>query len=259
MQERLSFYVKRDSPFHRLNPLTKLSLALGLTLIAFISPWYWTPVALIVLVIIPLTVVARVYVEYFRTALRLILPAAGFLFLMQGLFQPVGSDYLFRFYFLHPTRESVAFAFANATRIFAMVSSFTLFLLTTHPSELMGDLTRRGLPSQFAYVIISTIQILPQMRAKAQTIIAAQRSRGLNTEGGFFKRIGALTPLVGPLVFGSLVEVEERAIAIEARGFTSPHQKTSLREIPDRGFDRVVRWVLWLAVLAVLVVRLWPS
>lgn len=259
MQERLSFYVKRDSPFHRLNPLTKLTLALGLTFIAFLSPWYWTPLALIVLVIVPLTVAARVYREYFATALRLILPATGFLFVMQALFQPVGREYIFQFWFLHVTPESLAVAFANATRIFAMVSSFTLFLLTTHPSELMGDLTRRGLPSQFAYVIISTIQILPQMRAKAQTIIAAQRSRGLDTEGSFFKRVGALVPLVGPLVFGSLVEVEERAIAIEARGFTSTREKTSLSEIPDRGFDKAVRWVLGLLVVGVLVVRLWPS
>ena len=69
------------------------------------------------------------------------------------------------------------FALRNAMRIIVMVSSFTLFLLTTHPSELMSDLTRRGLPGQFAYVIISTLQIIPQMQAKAQTIIAAQRSR----------------------------------------------------------------------------------
>ena len=140
-----------------------------------------------------------------------------------------------------------------------MVSSFTLFLLTTHPSELMSDLTRRGLPSQFAYVIISTIQIIPQMQAKAQTIITAQRSRGLNTEGSFAKRVGALLPLVRPLVFGSLVEVEERAIAIEARGFTSTHQKTSLREIPDSRFDKGARWMLLLGVLAVIAARIWLS
>ena len=178
---------------------------------------------------------------------------------MQALFQPVGKTVIFQLWFLHVTRESLAFAFTNATRIFAMVSSFTLFLLTTHPSELMSDLTRRGLPSQFAYVIISTIQIIPQMRSKAQTIIAAQRSRGLETEGSFSRRIRALVPLVSPLVFGSLVEVEERAIAIEARGFTERRRKTSLRDIPDSSFDKVLRWILWLIVLGVLVLRLWPS
>ena len=259
MHERLSFYVKRDSPIHRLNPLTKAIVALGLTLIAFLSPWYWTPHIIVLLVIIPLSFAGKVQREYFYAAFRIILPAAGFLFLMQAFFQPIGKDYLFEIWFLHITPESLAFAFANASRIFAMVSSFTIFLLTTHPSELMSDLTHRGLPSQFAYVIISTIQIIPQMQAKAQTIIAAQRSRGLDTEGSFVKRVGALVPLVGPLVFGSLVEVEERAIAIEARGFTSSHPKTSLREIPDSSLDRLIRWLLGILVIIALGLRLWPS
>jgi len=150
-------------------------------------------------------------------------------------------------------------AFANASRIFVMISAFTIFMLTTHPSELMGDLTRRGLPGQFAYVIISTLQIIPQMQAKAATIIAAQRSRGLDTESSFRRRIGALVPLVGPLVFGSLVEVEERAIAIEARGFTSSRKKTFLKEIPDSSLDRVLRWGLLLLIVAVIVSRVWLS
>jgi energy-coupling factor transport system permease protein len=259
MHERLSFYVKRDSRLHRLNPLTKVILAMALTLAGFLSPWYWTPDLVILAVILPLSFLGRVQREFFNAAVRLLVPVASFLFLMQAFFQPVGKDYIFQFWFLHVTMESLAFAFQNATRIFAMVSSFTLFLLTTHPSELMSDLTRRGLPSQFAYVIISTIQIIPQMQAKAQTIIAAQRSRGLDTEGNFIKRVGALLPLVGPLVFGSLVEVEERAIAIEARGFSSPRPKTFLREIPDAAFDRALRWFLILLVAAIIAVRIWLS
>ena len=59
MQERLSFYVKRDSPLHRLNPLTKLSLALGFTMVSFLSPWYWTPHVVILLAIIPLSFLGR--------------------------------------------------------------------------------------------------------------------------------------------------------------------------------------------------------
>ncbi len=259
MHERLSFFVKRDSLIHRLNPLTKIVLVLAFILVAFISPYFWTPSLLIIFGIIPLSYLGGVVRSYFRAALRIILPAAGFLFIMQALFQPLGGEELFRIWFLHPTRESLEFAFVNATRIFVMVSSFTIFLLTTHPSELMSDLTRRGLPGQFAYVIISTLQILPQMQAKAQTIIAAQRARGLDTESSFFKRAGSLFPLVGPLVFGSLVEVEERAIAIEARGFTSTRVKTSLHEIPDTTADKLLRWALATFILAALALRLWLS
>jgi energy-coupling factor transport system permease protein len=259
MHERLSFYVKRNSALHRLNPLTKLTLVLGLLLISFLSPWYWTPHILLLIVIIPLGFVGKVNREFFRAFLGLILPAASFLFFMQAFFQPIGDTVIFKIWFLDITRESLLFAFRNAMRIAVMVSSFTLFLLTTHPSELMSDLTRRGLPGQFAYVIISTLQILPQMQAKAQTIIAAQRSRGLDTQSSFLRRVGSLGPLVGPLVFGSLVEVEERAIAIEARGFTSTHMKTSLYDIPDTNVDRTIRWVLILLVIITIALKLWLS
>ena len=259
MHERLSFFVKRDSLLHRLNPLSKLTLVFSIVLISFLSPFYWLPHLVIVLVILPLCILGRILREYLTATVRLIVPAAGFLFVMQALFQPLEGRELFRIWFLHPTQESVMFAFANATRIFVMVSSFTIFLLSTHPSELMSDLTRRGLPGQFAYVIISTLQILPQMQAKAQTIISAQRARGLDTESTFLKRAGSLLPLVGPLVFGSLVEVEERAIAIEARGFTSTHAKTSLYEVPDTNVDKTIRWALISLIILSLAARLWLS
>ena len=259
MHERLSFYVKRDSFLHNLNPLTKIILALSIILISIFSPWYWMSHILLLLVIVPLGFAGKVAREYFTSAIRLIIPAAGFIFLMQAFFQPIGDTIIFQFWFLDITQESLSFAFRIATRITVMISAFTLFLLTTHPSELMSDLTRRGLPPQFAYVIISTLQILPQMQAKAQTIIAAQQSRGLDTESTFLKRAGSVVPLVSPLVFGSLVEVEERAIAIEARGFTSKKAKTSLHEIPDSRLDQVIRWGLVILVVVSIVLKIWLS
>jgi energy-coupling factor transport system permease protein len=259
MHDRLSFYFYRDSIIHRLNPLTKLALVFGLILISFISPFYWTSVSLILAVIIPLIFIGKVTREYLNAMVHIILPATMFIFVMQSLFQPLGGQELFRVWFLHPTLESTSFAFRNASRVFAIASSFTIFLLTTHPRELMTDLTRRGLPPQIAYVIISTLQILPQMQAKAQTIIAAQRSRGLDTQSSFFRRIGSLVPLVAPLVFGSLVEVEERAIAIEARGFASTRQKTSLHDVPDTHIDRGLRWILAALVVIALASRIWLS
>jgi len=259
MHDRLSFYYYRDSILHKLNPLTKIALVFGLILISFISPFYWTSAILILAAVIPLSFIGKVPREYFKAITRIIIPATIFLFVMQALFQPLEGKELFRLWFLHPTVESTLFAFRNASRIFAVASSFTIFLLTTHPRELMSDLTRRGLPPQIAYVIISTLQILPQMQAKAQTIIAAQRSRGLDTQSSFLRRVGSLGPLVGPLVFGSLVEVEERAIAIEARGFTSTNVKTSLYEIPDTSLDRTIRWIITLLVILTLVLKLWLS
>jgi len=259
MHERLSFFVKQDSLIHRLNPMTKVVTAISFVLISFFSPWYWMPQGVFIIGIIPLSLIAKVARAYWNFFFKVILPTVGFLFIMQALFLPESSIVIIKVLGLDVTNASLQLAFRNATRIAVMISSFTILLLTTHPSELMSDLTRRGLPGQFAYVIISSLQIIPQMQAKAQTIIAAQRSRGLDTQGSFLKRVGAIVPLVGPLVFGSLVEVEERAIAIEARGFTSKNTKTSLQDVPDRSSDRIIRWTLAILVIITITLKLWLS
>jgi energy-coupling factor transport system permease protein len=242
---------------HQLNPLTKVVLVFSIILVAFLSPIRWTAPIVIVLVITPLSFLGNIQREYLGAAARLILPVVGFIFVMQSFFLPGGKTVLFEFWIFRLTLETLIQAFITVARIFTMISAFMLLILTTHPSQLMGDLTRRGLPGQFAYVIVSTLQIIPQMQAKAQTILAAQRSRGLETQGSFVRRVQSLVPLVGPLVFGSLVEVEERAIAIEARGFTSSTPKTSFHDIPDTSLDRTFRWILGILVLIVLLSRIW--
>ena len=252
-----SFFVPAKSFLHSLNPLTKLTLVFAMIALAFFSLQWIAPA--LILPVFFMGFIGKVQKQYLNVFTKLILPAIGFMFIMQSAFLPDGETILFSFGRFDVSLETVSTAFLTVSRIFVMVSSFTLLLLTTHPSELMSDLTRRGLPPQFAYVIISTLQILPQMQAKAQTIIAAQRSRGLDTQSSFLKRVGSLVPLVGPLVFCSLVEVEERAIAIEARGFSSTHVKTSLHDIPDTGMDKVIRWFLVALVIIALASKIWLS
>ena len=252
-----SFFVPVNSSLHRLNPLTKLTYVFAMIIPAFISLPKLAPILVIPIFIA--VMVGRVHRQYLSLLIKLVLPTILFMFIMQSLFLPGGETLLFTVGIFEVYRETALSAFLTVSRIFVMISSFAILLLTTHPSELMSDLTRRGLPAQFAYVIISTLQILPQMQAKAQTIISAQRSRGLDTESSFLRRMGSLTPLIGPLVFGSLAEVEERAIAIEARGFTSKKIKTSLYEIPDRSSDQIIRWGLIILVVISIVLKIWLS
>jgi len=252
-----SFFVPAKSFLHSLNPLTKLTLVFAVIATSFFSLPWMAPALLVP--VFCLGFIGKVQRQYLNVIARLILPTVVFMFVMQSVFLPIGDTVLLSLGTLDVTAEAVRAAFLTVSRIFVMISSFTLLLLTTHPSELMSDLTQRGLPPQFAYVILSTLQILPQMQAKAQTIIAAQRSRGLDTQSTLLKRIGSLGPLVGPLVFGSLVEVEERAIAIEARGFTSTRAKTFLHDIPDTRLDKSIRWMLVALIVIAIALRIWLS
>ncbi len=257
MQDKLSFFIQRNSPLHRLNPLTKLTLTFCLILIGFLAPSYWAATTLFVFILIPLSFWGQVGPEFTRTTLRLILPLTAFLFVMQGLFYPGGQTVLVSFWIFSVKLEGLQFAYLTASRVMTMVGSFLLLLLSTHPSTLMTALTQRGVSPSLTYIIVSTLQILPQMRNKASTIIDAQRSRGLETQGGIRQRIGALLPLVGPLVFGSLVDVEERAIAIEARAFKAKRTKTSLIEIPDSPRQSAFRLSLIILTVLVIGLKLW--
>jgi energy-coupling factor transport system permease protein len=148
--------------------------------------------------------------------------------------------------------EGLFLAIKSAGRIVFILADFVLFSLTTRPDTLMISLKQSGLPNGLAYIIVTTLQLVPQFVIKANTILDAQRSRGLETQGNIITRARALLPLVLPLVLGSLLEVEERAIAIEARAFNSNRVETSLLEIPDSQNQKFAR--IGLVVVTVLVV-----
>ena len=254
-----TFYVDRPSPLHGLNPLTKLVGALTLILLAFLWPSFWLPTLLFLLIIGPLSLLGRVGPDFLRAVARIFGTVGLLLIILQMLFYPYGDTILFRLWFLEGTLEGLRRGYLLASRLGVLVGAFTLMLLTTHPSTLMRDLSRRGLPAAIAYIVTSAFQIAPEIEARASRIIDAQRARGLETEGGLRRRIGALLPLVAPLVFSSLVDVEERTIAIEARAFSTPGRKTTLVEIPDRGWERVLRWIGFLLIIVAVVARLWLS
>jgi energy-coupling factor transport system permease protein len=138
-----------------------------------------------------------------------------------------------------------------------VVGSFLLLSLTVRPDRLMIALQQRGIPNALTYIILPTIQIIPHFRAKANTILDAQRARGLETEGSLRKRVRALAPLAVPLVLGSIIDIEERAIALEARAFSRHGPKTSLMVLMDSRPQAVVRWLLLAGMVLLMTLGFW--
>lgn len=114
----------------------------------------------------------------------------------------------------------------------------------------------RGLSRKLGFVVLMTMQIIPQMQARALAILDAQRSRGLETEGRLLRRFRAYLPLVGPLVIGSIISLETRSLAIEARGFSSSARRVRVEEIPDSRGEHIVRWAAAALTLALVGWRL---
>ena len=249
-----TLYLHRNSKLHALHPLTKLSLT-ALCLVAAITlPNLWFVLGVYFLVLIPLAAWGYVLKPFLKSSLILIWPFALSLFLIQGFFSP-GEHVLLVLGPLTLKAEGVWLAARFTTRILVWLGAATLLMLVTRPDKLMLALTERGLPRNIAYIILSSLQIIPRFQGKAQTILDAQRARGLETEGTLIHRLRMLVPLVTPLILSSLVDLDERAIALEARAFNRSGPKTSLFPLEDTPRQRIVRWSL--VALIIVLMAIW--
>ena len=251
----MAFYQAGDSRVHRLNPVTKLVFALVLIIAAFAVNVVWWPAVLWV-VLLPAVAVSGVFRPFIARTLKYFVPFIALIFIAQGLFYPEGGPVLAHLGPLSVKENGLLFAAQTALRLLVLVDAFLFLLLTTHPGLLMSALTERGMPPNISYVVSATLQIIPTFRDRAQGILQAQRARGLETSGGGpVRRMRSLVPLVAPLVLGSLTDVEDRAVAMEARAFGAPTRRTSLAVIPDSGAQRTARWLMWAFALATLIVN----
>jgi energy-coupling factor transport system permease protein len=249
----------RLGPYRDLNPLTKAIIATSTSVAAVALGGVVGPLVLVAVAVLVPAVIAGVLPRLLRASLLATLPIAVSAILVNVFFLPGARDVLMQVGPFAATREGLVVAVEVLARILAISGAITLFYLTTPPYELVADLERRGVSSRFAFVAAASVQTVPAMLERASTITDAQRARGLDTEGGPLRRLRALVPLVGPVVLGMTAEVEERTMALEARGFTRPGRRTLLWEPPDSSGERLVRWGLVVAVVVLVGARLTGS
>ena len=244
------------SAVHRLNPLTKATLATVTAVAAVVLGGVIGPAMLVAVAVVLPAVAAGVVGQLARLTLLLSLPIALSALLINVFFFPGGTTVLFQIGPITATAEGLAFALEILARILAISGAVTLFYLTTRPSELVIDLERRGVSPRMGFVAIASVQTVPAMVERASQITSAQRARGLDTEGSLWRRIRGIVPIVGPVILGSIAEVEERAMALEARGFGRPGRRTLLWSPPDSRVQAIARWALVVGLVLLVVARL---
>jgi energy-coupling factor transport system permease protein len=198
---------------------------------------------------------AHVARQLLRTSLLLSLPLAISALIVNVFFFPGTATVIFRIGPFAATAEGLRFAIEILARILAISGAITLFYLTTKPAELVVDLERRGVSQRLAFVANASVQTVPAMLERASAITMAQRARGLDTEGSFWRRIRGIVPIVGPVILGSIGEVEERTLALEARGFSRPGRRTLLWVPADSRAQQLARWLIVAALPALATAR----
>ncbi len=249
------YVTRRPRGFYRaMNPATKLAIAALEIVAAFLVPGWPGPIAVL------LILVALGLATHTLRGLAIIGLSASPLvisILLVNLFLlPGATDPILRLGPLAPTWSGLAFGAITTARLLAFSSAIALVYLTTPIDDLLADLSRRGVGRRGVFVVGAAVQMVPRTVARAAEIVDAQRARGMDTEGHVLRRARGVLPLAAPVVFGALTEVEERALALEARAFSAPGRQTLLRVPGDPAGDRVLRWAALLGIVVVVALRI---
>ena len=250
----ISLYVDKDTYLTRMHPFTKLCYIFTAIVASLVAGKLWAFAAFIGISLVMLIsgkIIRKVFplIAFSFTILITI-------FLIHGLFNHENATLLFAAGPLKFYQEGMLYALRISLNVLNMLLAFAVFVLTTRPVELVEDLERIGFSPKIGYVVSSVSQIVPQMSGTMNTIMDAQRSRGLETEGSLLTRAKSFLPLISPVVMSSLINTRERAIALEIRGFEAGQKKTYLREDKMKNSDRIWCVILLLLIIAAIAIRI---
>lgn len=231
-------------------PTTKLLILLLISLSVFILSNLIYPSILIVsfFIIAFFAGKGKPFTNLFFKGLMVI---ALMIFLLQAFFYP-GEEIIWTLGPLSVKKEGVLFSLSLISKILVIGGGVVLFFQITKIKDLIHALERLGFPSKATYVILSTFQIIPEMRRLSATIMDAQRSRGVETEGNLIVRTKAFLPTLAPLILASISSTEERSITLEARAFTVKGEKTSLYQLDKTKNDTLIR-ILFILLFIILI------
>ena len=160
--------------------------------------------------------------------------------------------------FISIYKEGFLKALNLTSKITAFVSSLTMLTLITSAKDFTLALEKKGLNPKISFILLLTLQMIPEMKKQANIIMDSQKSRGVETEGNVFVRSGAFIPVFVPLVLSSIANTEERAITLEARGFSSGSKRTRLYDIEKSKYDNFVVVLLFFYLILCIIWRvLW--
>jgi energy-coupling factor transport system permease protein len=208
------------SAVHRMDPRAKFIYVCVLFAVAVMFTQL-IPLLALFIVQMPLVFVARVQKEWLRS-MKGSAMFAVLIFIMNLL-----SLYFYGGYGSLST--IVERSLALTVRFMVLIESFSVFFLTTSPDLLGLALEQSRVPYELCFAFTTAVRFVPVLADEAQTIMDAQKARGLELEGGnFLKKIRNYIPILIPLIVNAIRRSLELAETMESRGWGATKDRTNL-------------------------------
>ena len=131
-----------------------------------------------------------------------------------------------------------------------------VFVSTTKTEELMLACIRLGLPYRAAFAMSTAIRMIPLIAGTAETILLAQKSRGLDVDTGtFMQKLKKYVPLLVPTIVSVIRGTAVFAMALESKGFGYSEKRVSYLSISYKARDYVFSFALLLLIAFAFFIR----
>ncbi|MGA3190903.1 MAG: energy-coupling factor transporter transmembrane component T [Candidatus Bathyarchaeia archaeon] len=236
------------SPIHNLDPRIKFLYVCAI-FVAAIMFWELLPLIVLFLIQVPFVIIAGVRREWLRS-MRGAAFLATVIFLTNFIFSFIGAGYTV-------VPKNVEGAVALTLRFVVLVESFSVFFLTTSPDHLGLALEQTHVPYEFVFAFTTAVRFVPVLAEEAQTIMDAQKARGLELErGNFLKRIRNYIPVLIPLIVSAIRRSLELAEAMESRAWGATKNRTNLYVLRMHRGDFILIILTIIILVSAVYVRL---
>ncbi|MEB3308723.1 MAG: energy-coupling factor transporter transmembrane component T [Snowella sp.] len=238
--------VNRNSIFTRLDFRTKLVMIIVITTIAF--TWE-SPIAggCLTLAIALACLLAGVKLNYLGSIIKVMIPFYLFLLITMGFFNVaqvkslMGKEILTPLFVLPSnwwliggatmSQEGTLYGLNIIFKTLTMVLVIPLGIFTTNIDQMVVGMVRAKIPYKIVFIFSSTLRFLPLLLEEIQSIIEAQRLRGLAIEKMNWLRRGKVYATIAvPLILNAMTKSQKLEVVLQSKAFSGSSQRTYLHE-----------------------------
>jgi energy-coupling factor transport system permease protein len=210
-----------------LNPLTRILLAVGICIAAFISSDFIFLAALLTG-----SILLGVTGGHAKSTLKLLaslLAICAFLFILQLLFVRTGTPILALI-----TTDGLRIATLVVLRLLCATMPLAIALMATTPTDLCNALVQKlRLPYKYAFTITTALRFIPVFTGEMRAIMEAQTARGLDFDTrNPLRKLRLMAPLCVPLLISSVARTDQAAMAAETRGIYLRSHRHGYKQYP---------------------------
>ncbi len=138
------------------------------------------------------------------------------------------------------TQTALLYAIAVGFRLVTMVTTSTVFIMTTPIYKLIAAMQQLNMPSKMCLTASMMIRFIPVIRDEGMLIVEAQKSRGLDLESGnMVQKIRKYAPISIPLFLRSFSIAQKLALAMDSRAYGITPRPTPYITLVMDGKDKL--------------------